>query len=82
MYDVSILKPPSECRIVMERVQAQKLDEIYALVFKRYCELSGKENEDPDYPLIRDFHETLAAYEQLLTKKTDQLQKPHGQDRR
>jgi hypothetical protein len=33
------------------------------------CQLVGSENDDPDDPLVRDFYETLAAYEQLLTEK-------------
>jgi hypothetical protein len=31
--------------------------------------LVGSENDDPADPLVRDFYETLAAYEQLLTEK-------------
>jgi hypothetical protein len=29
----------------------------------------GHENDDPNDPLVRRFHETLAAYEQLLSEK-------------
>lgn len=69
MYDVSKLKTPEECRIVMERAKERSLDNVYALVFKRYCALVGSQYDDPSDPLIRDFYETLAAYEQLLTEK-------------
>ncbi len=69
MYDVSKLKTPKECRIVMQRARDKGLDDIYELVFRRYCELVGRENDDPSDPLVRDFYETLAAYEQLLTEK-------------
>jgi hypothetical protein len=69
MYDVSKLKSPTECRTVMERARKQGLRDIYNAVFRRFCELAGKENEDPADPLVRDFFETLAAYEQLLTEK-------------
>jgi hypothetical protein len=31
--------------------------------------LIGTENDDPSDPLVGDFYETLAAYEQLLTEK-------------
>jgi hypothetical protein len=33
------------------------------------CQLVGAEKDDPNDPLIKDFYETLAAYEQLLTEK-------------
>lgn len=69
MYDVSVLKTAEDCRIVMKRALEKGEQEFYELVFRRYCEISGIENEDPNDPLIRDFHETLAAYEQLLTEK-------------
>ena len=69
MYDISKLKTVEECRTVMDRAKARKLDDVYRAVFRRYCELVGKEYEDPSDPLIADFYETLAAYEQLLTEK-------------
>jgi len=67
MYDVSKLRSPAECRTVLERARKQGLTDVYNAVFRRFCELAGKENEDPTDPLVRDFFETLAAYEQLLT---------------
>jgi hypothetical protein len=71
MYDVSKLKTVDECRTVMERAKKQGLDEIYKNVFQRQCELAGDLNEDPNDPLVRDFYEALAAYEQLLTEKNN-----------
>ena len=69
MYDVSKLKTPEDCRIVMQRAQERGHEDFYKKVFRRYCELAGSAHEDPSDPLIRDFYETLAAYEQLLTEK-------------
>jgi hypothetical protein len=69
MYDASKLKTVAECRIVLDRARAQKRNDVYAAVFRRMCQPVGSENDDPDDPLVRDFYETLAAYEQLLTEK-------------
>jgi len=69
MYDVSKLKTPEDCRTVLQRAREKNLPDVYNAVFRRFCELVGTENNDPSDPLIRDFYETLAAYEQLLTEK-------------
>ena len=69
MYDVSNLRTQEECRIVMERAKKEGRDDFYEKVFRRYCEIVGAEYDDPGDPLIREFWETLAAYEQLLTEK-------------
>ncbi len=69
MYDASKLKTPEECRTVMERARARNVPDVYNLAFKRICALIGNANDDPSDPLVRDFYETLAAYEQLLTEK-------------
>jgi len=69
MYDVSKLATSGDCRTVMARAKQRGLRDVYAAVFKRYCELVGNANDDPSDPLVRDFYETLAAYEQLLTEK-------------
>lgn len=70
MYDPAKLKTSEECRIVMERAREKVgYENFYRAVFRRYCELVGEQSEDPSDPLIRDFHEALAAYEQLLTEK-------------
>jgi hypothetical protein len=69
MYDVTKLKTPAECRTVMARARGRNEAEIYQAVFRRMCQLIGFENDDPADPLVREFYETLAAYEQLLTEK-------------
>ena len=53
----------------MERSKKKGMTDIYRKVFKRYCELVGHENDDPSDPLMAEFFETLAAYEQLLSEK-------------
>ena len=69
MYDVGKLKTAEECRTVMQRAIQRNLPDVRTAVFKRLCELQGAANDDPADPMIRDFHETLAAYEQLLSEK-------------
>jgi hypothetical protein len=69
MYDVNKLKTPEECRTVMQRARAQDLPEVYNAVFRRLCQLIGAANDDPSDPLVRDFYETLGAYEQILAEK-------------
>ena len=69
MYDASKLKTQEDCRTVMQRARDRKLPDVYNAAFKRFCELAGAANDDPSDPLVRDFYETLAAYEQLLTEK-------------
>jgi hypothetical protein len=69
MYDVTKLKTLAECRTVMQRARTRNVPEVYEAVFRRMCQLVGSENDDPTDRLVRDFYETLAAYEQLLTEK-------------
>jgi hypothetical protein len=69
MYDVAKLATPGDCRTVMARAKQRGMHDVYAAAFKRYCALVGSANDDPSDPLVRDFYETLAAYEQLLTEK-------------
>ncbi len=69
MYDVSKLKTVDDCRTVMERAKQQGLDQIYKAVFQRQCELAGNKNDEPNDTLVKEFHEAIAAYEQLLTEK-------------
>jgi hypothetical protein len=76
-YDVTKLKSVSDCRTVMERARARDLSDVYNAVFRRMCQLVGSENDDPADPLVRDFFETLAAYEQLLTEKNGRSQPAH-----
>ena len=69
MYDVAKLNTLADCRTVMQRAQQRNLPDVYQAVFRRMCQLVGSENDDPDDQLVRDFYETLAAYEQILTEK-------------
>jgi hypothetical protein len=69
MYDVKKLKTLADCRTVMKRTRERNMLKEYDAVFRRMCELVGFENDDPNDPLVRDFFETVAAYEQLLTEK-------------
>jgi hypothetical protein len=70
-YDASKLKSPNECRVVMRRAQERGLQDVYNIVFRRYCELTGAANDDPSDPLVAAFFKTLAAYEQLLSEKNE-----------
>jgi hypothetical protein len=79
-YDVAVLKTVAECRTVMERAKEKGQKEVYTAVFGRMCELVGNEKDDPTDPLIKDFYETLAAYEQLLSEKNGRNQ-PAGRTR-
>jgi hypothetical protein len=69
MYDLKKLKSLADCRTVMQRARDRNMPEVYEAVFRRMCELVGFQNDDPADPLVRDFFETVAAYEQLLTEK-------------
>jgi hypothetical protein len=60
-------KPPAPaCRWPLPQ---RGLEEVYKATFRRYCALVGAAKDDPSDPLVRDFYETLGAYEQLLTEK-------------
>ena len=72
-YDVIKLKTVEECRTVIRRAIQRNLLDVRTAVFKRICELQGAANDDPADPMVRDFHETLAAYEQLLSEKNGKL---------
>lgn len=76
-YDVAKLKSISSCRTVMERARPRNLPEVYNAVFRRMCQLVGSQNDGPTDPLVRNFFETLAAYEQLLTEKNGRSQLAH-----
>jgi hypothetical protein len=77
MYDVTKLKSLAECRIVMRRARERKRPEVYQAAFRRMCQLAGTGSDDPNDPLVKDFYETLAAYEQLLTEKNGKNQPAH-----
>jgi hypothetical protein len=71
MYDINNLIDPNDCRRVMARAKSRGMRDLYSAAFRRYCQLVGNANDDPSDPLVRDFYETLAAYEQLLTERND-----------
>jgi hypothetical protein len=71
MYDVTKLASLAACRTVMQRARDRNMPDVYEAVFRRMCQLVGSANDNPDDPLVRDFYETLAAYEQLLTEKNN-----------
>ena len=73
-YDVGMLKTVAECRTVMKRAKEHGKDHVYVAVFRRQCALVSYQNDDHADPLIRDFQETLAAYEQLLSEKNGRNQ--------
>src|SRR5258708_25255450 len=56
----------------MLRARQRNMPQVYKAVFRRMCQLAGSANDNPDDLLVRDFYETLAAYEQLLTEKNGQ----------
>jgi hypothetical protein len=53
-------------RNLMANAKRLKRDDIWREAFRQLCSLDGIDQTDP---LHRDFYQTLAAYEQLLTKK-------------
>jgi hypothetical protein len=77
MYDASKLKTVADCRIVMQRARARDMPKVYEAAFRRMCQLVGDKNENPNDPLIKDFYETLAAYEHLLAEKNGKNQRAH-----
>jgi hypothetical protein len=57
---------------MMDNAKRAGDNEIWRRAFRRICTLEGLNQDDP---LHRDFHETLAAYEQLLTDKNGRTTK-------
>ena len=57
---------PEAVRRLMANAKRLNDDEIWWRAFKHLCRLEGQIWNDP---LEREFYETLAAYEQLLTEK-------------
>jgi hypothetical protein len=68
-FDVSILKTPQEAQNLMDNARRLGHEELYQRAFARKCELEGKNREDESDPLVKDFWECIAAYEQLLYEK-------------
>ncbi len=63
---ISAYTDPAALRTLMQNAKRMGRDDIWAEAFLRLCSLEGAEQTDP---LHRDFHEMLAAYEQLLSEK-------------
>lgn len=57
---------PADLRTLMTNAKRLGRDDIWREAFRRLCELEGADQTDP---LHRDFYETLAAYEHLLSQK-------------
>lgn len=55
-----------ELKRLMANAKRLGNDDVYNQAFRRRCELEGIDQQDP---LQRDFHEVLAAYEELLEEK-------------
>jgi hypothetical protein len=55
-----------ELRNLMANAKRLKNNDVWWQAFRRLCELEGLDQNDP---LHRDFYQTLAAYEELLTEK-------------
>jgi hypothetical protein len=57
---------PNALQRIMENAARASDEDLRRRTFRRLCALKGMEQTDP---LHRDFYETLAAYELLLTQK-------------
>lgn len=55
-----------ELRTLMANARRAGREDVYNDALRRRCELEGIDLDDP---LAREFHATLAAYEELLTEK-------------
>jgi len=63
---------PTALRTIMENATRVGDNDISRRAFRRLCALEGLDQSDP---LHRDFYETLAAYELLLTQKNGRTTK-------
>lgn len=63
---VATYTDPAALRTLMENAKRLGRMDVWREAFRRLCAL---EAEGQAEPLLRDFHETLAAYEQLLSEK-------------
>ena len=66
MKAISEYTDREELRGLMANAKRLRRDDIWQEAFRRLCALEGLDQTDP---LHRDFYQTLAAYEQLLTEK-------------
>lgn len=65
---------PKALKQIMKNANAKGDTDAYNRAFRRYCEVEGASNDDPNDPLVREFWETLAAYELLLAEKHGRAQ--------
>jgi hypothetical protein len=63
---ISAYTDVAQLQTVMRNAKRQGREDIYNEAFRRRCELEGIDYDDP---LEREFHVTLAAYEELLAEK-------------
>jgi len=75
---ISSYTDAKQLQILMTNAKRQGREAIYNEAFRRRCELEGINYDDP---LEREFHVTLAAYEELLAEKHGRRQ-PAGYTRR
>ncbi len=63
---ISAYTDPAALRTLMQNAKRMGRNDIWREAFQRLCSLEGADQTEP---LHREFYETLAAYEQLLSEK-------------
>jgi len=63
---ISAYTDPAALRTLMQNAKRMGRSDIWREAFQRLCSLEGADQTEP---LHREFYETLAAYEQLLSEK-------------
>jgi hypothetical protein len=59
-FDVMKLKSPADCRNFMKNARKKGREDLYALAFRRLCELEAR--QDPD-PIVVEFWQAIALEE-------------------
>lgn len=70
--DVDRIENADQLRSLMQNARRLGRDDVYWKAFGRLCSLEGTHEFDP---LHREFYQTLAAYEELLTQKNGRTTK-------
>lgn len=65
-YDVSRLSNVKDAQAYLDNVKRLGRDDLYAAAFRRLCELSGQNHDDP---LDLDFWRAIAAAEEVLREQ-------------
>jgi len=65
-FDVKKLKTPADCRNFMKNARKKGREDLYALAFKRLCELEAR--QDPD-PIVVEFWRAITALEEVRRAK-------------